>query len=232
MTSDRYLELGQPLRRLPRARARDHGEGRRSRPAPAPRVRPCRAARSSKSPVPRWGSARRTERKVFDDHNLARLLHGGAAHRRESPNRFRAPAWLDKNITRLVKSDAGGGRFEGTDDPADVLKLAGRAGRLDLVEEFGVDPDRDRALDPATRLAIGAGFDALRDAGIPLVQRYKTTTLGTQLPDRWGLPEATARRHRCGLRVGVPRFRPHRRLRRGTTPPTRAPRELLGRWRA
>ena len=26
--------------------------------------------------------------------------------------------------------------------------------------------------------------------GIPLVMRYKTTTLGTQLPDRWGLPDA------------------------------------------
>ena len=40
------------------------------------------------------------------------------------------------------------------------------------------------------RLAIGAGIDALRDAGIPLVMRYKTTTMGTQLPDRWVLPEA------------------------------------------
>lgn len=30
----------------------------------------------------------------------------------------------------------------------------------------------------------------MRDAGIPLVMRYKTTTLGTQLPDRWGLPDA------------------------------------------
>jgi len=33
-------------------------------------------------------------------------------------------------------------------------------------------------------------LDALRDAGIPLVMHYKTTTLGTQLPDRWGLPES------------------------------------------
>ena len=56
--------------------------------------------------------------------------------------------------------------------------------------EFGVDAARDEALDRTTRLAIGAGLDALRDAGIPLVMRYKTTTLGTQLPDRWGLPEA------------------------------------------
>ena len=44
-------------------------------------------------------------------------------------------------------------------------------------------------MDSATRLAIGAGFDALRDAGIPLVMRYSTTTLGTQLADRWGLAD-------------------------------------------
>ena len=41
---------------------------------------------------------------------------------------------------------------------------------------------------PAWRSA--AGLDALRDAGIPLVMRYKTTSKGTQLPDRWGLPDA------------------------------------------
>ena len=30
----------------------------------------------------------------------------------------------------------------------------------------------------------------MRDAGIPLVMRYKTTTKGTKLPERWGLPDA------------------------------------------
>ncbi|HPK66213.1 MAG TPA: phosphopantetheine-binding protein, partial [Thermoanaerobaculia bacterium] len=30
---------------------------------------------------------------------------------------------------------------------------------------------------------------ALRDAGLPLVLRYKTTTTGGRLPDRWGLPD-------------------------------------------
>ncbi|HSO66034.1 MAG TPA: beta-ketoacyl synthase N-terminal-like domain-containing protein, partial [Ornithinibacter sp.] len=94
-------------------------------------------------------------------------------------------------ITRLVKDAAsGGGSFATIDDPRDVIKLAGVHAPLDVVEQFGVDKARDEALDTTTRLAIGAGFDAMRDAGIPLVMSYKTTTLGTQLPDRWGLPEA------------------------------------------
>ncbi|HYN32947.1 MAG TPA: beta-ketoacyl synthase N-terminal-like domain-containing protein, partial [Ilumatobacteraceae bacterium] len=95
----------------------------------------------------------------------------------------------DMHITRLVKSEAGGASFETIDDPAEVIKLAGRHAPLDVVEQFAVDTARDEALDSTTRLAIGAGFDALRDAGIPLVMRYKTTTLGTQLPDRWGLAD-------------------------------------------
>ena len=51
-------------------------------------------------------------------------------------------------------------------------------------------PERVAALDRVTSLAIAAGIDALRDAGIPLTMRYKSTTTGTQLPERWGLPDA------------------------------------------
>ena len=97
---------------------------------------------------------------------------------------------VDMHITRLVKNEIGGATFEAIDDPSEVIKLAGRHAPLDIVEQFGVDTARDEALDVTTRLAMGAGLDAMRDAGIPLVMRYKTTTLGTQLPDRWGLPDA------------------------------------------
>ena len=71
-----------------------------------------------------------------------------------------------------------------------LVKLAARAKEFDLIRDFGFPEDRMPALDRVTKLAIGAGIDALRDAGIPLVLRYKTTTKGTQLPDRWGLPDA------------------------------------------
>ena len=71
-----------------------------------------------------------------------------------------------------------------------MVKLAGRGGAFDLEKEFGVSAERLAALDQVTRLAIAVGIDAMRDAGIPLVMRYKTTSKGTQLPDRWGLPDA------------------------------------------
>ncbi|TYB60228.1 SDR family NAD(P)-dependent oxidoreductase [Nonomuraea sp. PA05] len=126
--------------------------------------------------------------RVFDDDNLARIL-AGQQFIDTIPHRFRR-AMVDRRITRLVKRETGDPTFETIGSEADVLKLAGRHAPFDVVAEFGVDADRDAALDIATRLAIGAGFDALRDAGIPLVMHYRTTTLGTRLPDRWGLPEA------------------------------------------
>ncbi len=89
-----------------------------------------------------------------------------------------------------MKSDNGGPTFESITNQSEVIKLAARGGAFDLEKEFGVSADRVPALDRVTKLAIAAGLDALRDAGIPLVMRYKTTSKGTQLPDRWGLPDA------------------------------------------
>jgi acyl transferase domain-containing protein/NAD(P)-dependent dehydrogenase (short-subunit alcohol dehydrogenase family) len=126
-----------------------------------------------------------TER-IFDDTNMGRLLRGDQFID-SIPTRFRH-AMLDKHVTRLVKNDSGG-TFETISNVADVIKLAGRGGTFDLEKEFGVSPDRRASLDRVTQLAIGVGLDALRDAGIPLVMRYKTTSKGTQLPDRWALPE-------------------------------------------
>jgi acyl transferase domain-containing protein/NAD(P)-dependent dehydrogenase (short-subunit alcohol dehydrogenase family) len=125
---------------------------------------------------------------IFDDSNVSRILRG-EQFIDVIPARFRR-AILDKHITRLVKSDNGGPTFETIDAVGDVIKLAGRAGAFDLEKEFGVSADRMPALDRVTQLAIAAGLDALRDAGIPLVMRYKTTSKGTQLPDRWGLPDS------------------------------------------
>ncbi len=124
---------------------------------------------------------------IFDDANIGRIL-GGEQFIDSIPTRFRR-AMLDKHITRLVKRDNGEPTFEALDSVADVIKLAGRGGTFDLENEFGIPHERVSALDRVTQLAIAAGIDALRDAGIPLVMRYKTTSKGTQLPDRWGLPE-------------------------------------------
>jgi len=124
--------------------------------------------------------------RLFDDANVMRLLNGEQGID-GIPSRIRREI-VDKHITRLVKGDDGEARFETIDRQDDVIKLAGRAGAFDLGEEFGVDDERLAALGRDTQLAMAAGIDALRDAGIPLVLRYRTTSIGTQLPDHWALP--------------------------------------------
>ena len=146
-----------------------------------------------RDPTSRWSSRAAVSAcpvlpRVFDDSNAGRLLRGEQLIGVVPTDVRRGMA--DKHIVRLVKSEVGESRFESIDDVAEVIKLAGRAGALDLEKEFGVSAERIPALDVVTRLAIGAGLEALRDAGIPLVMRYKTTTRGTSLPDRWALPDA------------------------------------------
>ena len=133
--------------------------------------------------------------RVFDEHALSKLLHGDQFID-SIPVKTRQEI-VDHHITRLVKSKEGGGRFETIDTQADVIKLAGRGGTVDLVEEFGFPEDRVGALERTSELAIGSGIDALADAGIPLVMKYKTATTGKMLPERWMLPEAL--RDRTGV---------------------------------
>ncbi len=126
--------------------------------------------------------------RMFQDDNVAAILRGDQLIGRIPDKILRAMA--TKHITRLVKSEHGESRFEEVTSTDEVIKLAGRGGELDLAEEFGVPAERIPALDVVTQLAIAAGLEALHDAGIPLVMRYKTTTKGTKLPERWVLPEA------------------------------------------
>ncbi|MBV8349044.1 MAG: acyltransferase domain-containing protein, partial [Mycolicibacterium sp.] len=181
MTEAQYAELGRHL-----VDVVQRGVHRETSAAVATQP----AAQAASEPVVVTGAALGLPgvERVFDDENIARILDG-QQFIDTIPHRLRREM-VDRHITRLVKRASGDPSFEAIDNEADVIKLAGRGAPLDVVTEFGVDAARDAALDSTTRLAIGAGFDALRDAGIPLVMHYKTTTLGTQLPDRWGLPES------------------------------------------
>ncbi|MFO7683800.1 MAG: acyltransferase domain-containing protein, partial [Chloroflexota bacterium] len=128
------------------------------------------------------------EKAVMDPDNALRILRG-EQFVDLIPERFREKM-VNKRVTRLVKDDNGNGRFVTIDDPAEVIKLAGRPGSFDLAAEYGVDDKLVEALDVTTQLAMAAGLDALREAGIPLVQTYKTATTGKQLPQDWKLPPA------------------------------------------
>ena len=74
-------------------------------------------------------------------------------------------------------------------DTADkVIRLAGVKSAFNL-EDYGVSADFIRAYDISTELAFAAGIEALRDAGIPLVRKYKVSQSGKKIPTGWLLPE-------------------------------------------
>ncbi len=129
------------------------------------------------------------QKHVFDDRNVQSLLQGELLIEPlpvETRNKM-----LEKRVTRLNKSEAGA-TMVNIDDLEQTIKLAGQRGDFNLVEEFGLSAERVEALDISTQLAIAAGIEALRDAGIPLVMAYRQTSKGTYLPNRWMLPEALA----------------------------------------
>ena len=83
---------------------------------------------------------------VFDDANVGRILARPAVHRRD-PARGCASAILDKHITRLVKSEDGGPRSRPSTTKATSSSSPAAAAPSTSSTEFGIDPDRDAALD-------------------------------------------------------------------------------------
>ena len=128
------------------------------------------------------------DKPIMDPDNAMRILRG-EQFVDLIPERHRK-SMAAKRITRLVKGEDGSGSFEVIDSTSDVIKLSGRGGSFDLAEEYGVPPKLIEALDITTQLAMAAGLDALREAGIPLLQTYRMTTKGTYLPEKWRLPES------------------------------------------
>ena len=70
----------------------------------------------------------------------------------------------------------------------DVIQLAGQLGYFSLTDEYGIKTQYDIAM----ALAVAAGIEALKDAGIPLVMQYKEASCRrrkndsrTDLPCRW-----------------------------------------------
>jgi acyl transferase domain-containing protein/acyl carrier protein/NAD(P)-dependent dehydrogenase (short-subunit alcohol dehydrogenase family)/phosphopantetheinyl transferase len=125
--------------------------------------------------------------EVFGADNFAQILTG---RNRISHLQDRAQRFLDLGLVRLVKDpQTGQGSFLPVQQVSEVIRLAGIEARFDL-REYDVDQDLVGALDVTTRLAFAAGLEALRDAGIPLVRTWKTTTSGKRVPQGWALPEA------------------------------------------
>ena len=126
-------------------------------------------------------------RTLFDENNFNDILTGRSFIEPLSLEDRKKMA--EKQINRLIKPNEGDPIVERISSPDQVVHLAALIGKFDLEKEFGVPGDMVEAMSQTTRMALAAGILALRDAGIPLVLRYRKTSTGAQLPESWALPK-------------------------------------------
>ncbi|MDE0575161.1 MAG: beta-ketoacyl synthase N-terminal-like domain-containing protein, partial [Candidatus Poseidoniales archaeon] len=104
---------------------------------------------------------------------------------------------LERNIVRIIKHADGSAEFVPCDDFSLIPQLAGRKGHFDLAEQYGVDSKIVEAMDITTSLALAAGLEALKDAGLPLIAVEQVNKAGKRHIQHWHLPESE--RDRTGV---------------------------------
>ena len=122
-------------------------------------------------------------RNVFESDNFDRILAGENFIDPLSPED--KEKMTTKNVTRVFKAPDGSARFQEITSADEVIQLAGQLGYFDLKKDYGIDYHYDITYS----LAIAAGIEALKDAGIPLVMNYQRTTTGNLLEKGYSLPE-------------------------------------------
>ena len=93
-------------------------------------------------------------------------------------------------MVRIIKHPDGSAEFVPCDDFSLIPQLAGRKGHFDLAEQYGVDSKIVEAMDITTSLALAAGLEALKDAGLPLLPVEQINKAGKRHIQHWHLPES------------------------------------------
>jgi 3-oxoacyl-(acyl-carrier-protein) synthase len=101
---------------------------------------------------------------VFGPDNLDRLIAG---HSCIAPISGTVKAsLLEKNVVQLVKNKADGSTTRKPIDSDSVIQLAAQLSSLDLSASYGVPPGLAQTMDVAAQVAVAAGMEALKNAGL------------------------------------------------------------------
>ena len=105
-----------------------------------------------------------TGRAVFAEDNVERLMRGDNLISRLPPDMMQAQ--LDRHVVQIHKDKAGNRIRKPLSAVDELIQLASRVGAFDLGAEFGVSSAICETLDTTYALAVGAGLEALRNAGL------------------------------------------------------------------
>jgi 3-oxoacyl-(acyl-carrier-protein) synthase len=117
--------------------------------------------------------------QVFSSDNMQRLIAGDSCIRPVSGSL--RMAMLEKNVVQIKKSSDGTSKRLKVDSEAEVIKLAATLGAFDLSASYGVPPGLAETMDVAAQVAVAAGMEALKSAGL--------VSGKTSDPNEWKLPE-------------------------------------------
>jgi len=123
------------------------------------------------------------EKPVFDDKNFDSLF-GGENFIERIPRKIQE-AICDKKVSqvKIVNEKKERNIIK---DVSKSVKLASRIGKIDLARDYGINDHILEVLDSSAQLAIGAGFEALKDAYIPLFPKREKNSNKILC---WSLPE-------------------------------------------
>ncbi|MCX7747118.1 MAG: SDR family NAD(P)-dependent oxidoreductase [Clostridia bacterium] len=126
-----------------------------------------------------------TFKKAFSDDNFQYIREG--RNLIELLTEDEAESILDLNITRLVKTEKEA-VFKKISSVNEVIHFLGKFGKIDMINDYLIDEKVLNQMSQTVCAGIAAGYEALKDAGIPLVREYKKTASGAVLPGRLLLP--------------------------------------------
>jgi hypothetical protein len=117
--------------------------------------------------------------RVFDPKNMERLITGVSCI--TSISGSTKMAMIDKNVVQLKKFPDGTTEKVKVDNESSVIKLAAQLGSFNLSTSYGVPPGLAETMDVAAQVAVAAGMEALKSAGL--------VKGGSNDPEEWKLPE-------------------------------------------
>jgi acyl transferase domain-containing protein len=125
-------------------------------------------------------------KEVFRDDNFQQVFAGHNFIERVTDDERQK--LVDLQVTKLVK-DERGPSFKLLSSLEEVIQLAGKIGKLDMIADFSVDEKDAQNMTSCIAMGVAAGYEALKDAQIPLVREYVRTSTGRMLPTKLSLPE-------------------------------------------
>jgi 3-oxoacyl-(acyl-carrier-protein) synthase len=117
--------------------------------------------------------------QVFSPKNLQRLVDGESCITQISGSM--KSAMLQKNVVQIKKFPDGTSQRQKVDTEAKGIKLAALLGDFDLSLSYGVPKGLAETMDLAAQVAVAAGMEALKSAGL--------VSGKTNDPKEWMLPE-------------------------------------------